>query len=364
MSPTTWRAALLVALAWALAAPPAGAQDAEPGAAPEPIAEEPASEEPASEEPAAEQAAAEAPEAHAAPAAPAAEAPLFERRPPPPLMVVVLPARRVPDAVVAAAREALVAQVTPMAGGRPVHAATAEALLEAIEACEDDACLGAQLAEAGAQAGVVLRLRRARRGLNATLELRDPVSGAPRLEAVEGALPRDADEVPEALAALSAQLEEAMPSPPPPPATLTVTVNVDGAAVQVDGHDLGTSPVAPVDLAEGEHEVVVRMPGYHAVRRRTRIGAGEQARVDVTLREVGVAPEPTGGAIADPDDPWAQPRDEGGDLTSEWWFWTIVGVGAAALIGGAIGIGVAASGGDQGPAMPEGIPLPPITGGM
>lgn len=294
--------------------------------------------------------------------------PLYERRTPPPVVVAVIGGRRVPNAIVTAARAALVEQLGPLVRGRDVRALEDEAALEAIAACEEDACVGAQIAEAGAQAAAVLRLERARRGYTATLELRDPVSGAPRREPLEGELPRDADAVAEALAPIAAELQAAMPSPPPRPGTLTVTVNVDGARVEVAGHDLGASPIAPVDVAEGNYEIVVMAPGYAAVRRQTRVRAGEQARVDVTLREIGA--EAIADAAASPtdgSDPWR--RDEGGgDLTGEWWFWAIIGGGAAVLIGLAIGIGVAVS--DSGPVepmmptQPDGIPLPPIMGGM
>jgi hypothetical protein len=182
---------------------------------------------------------------------------------------------------------------------------------------------------------------------------------------VTGPLPSAADGVAEALAPLSAQLEEAMPSPPPPPATLTVSVNIDGASVLVDGTDIGESPVAPVDVVDGQHEIVVTAPGYLSTRRQTQVRPGEQARLDVTIQEVGAAAGASGGGLGQPGtDAWATDTG-GGDVTSEWWFWTIIGGGAAILIGIAIGIGVAVA--DQGPAMPalpNGIRLPPITGGM
>ena len=290
-----------------------------------------------------------------------------QRRPPPPIMVLVVPARRVPDAISASASAALVTQLEAMSGGRPVLAvgAQAQAMIDAIAACEDDACVGALLAEAGAQAGAVLRLSRSRRGVSASLELRDPVSGTLRHEPIEGELPRTEDGVAEALASLSAQLEGSMPSPPPPPATLLVTVNVDGAAIELDGTEIGESPVAAVEVADGDHTIVVRADGYNIERRSTRVAPGARARVDVTLTEVGAVSQLTGEA-PDPDNPWAQPSEGEGELTEQWWFWTAIGGGAALLLGVVIIIGVAAS--DQGPPPeppdPTGIMLPPIMGGF
>jgi hypothetical protein len=297
-------------------------------------------------------------QAQDAPPAEDTDAPASRRatpRPPAPIMVAVLPAGRVPDPVVEAAQTAMVDAVTAMASGRPVHALVAPELRQTLAGCGDDACIGALLAQAGAQAGVIVRIGpRPRRPYQATIEMRDPVSGTAR-QTVEGELPLDAAAVGPAARALAEQLRDAMPSPPPRPATLTVTVNVDGARVSVDGEEIGVSPVAPIDVVEGPHEIAVLMPGYLSARRQVRVSSGEQARVDINLTPSGVAAatEPGGTAPA-----------AGGDVTGEWWFWTAIGVGAAVLAGIAIGIGVAASSGGQGMQDPRGILLPPIVGGM
>lgn len=303
-------------------------------------------------------------EGEASATAQAAEAPprAPEARPaPPPIMVVVLTSGRIAEDVSSAAQQAIVEQLTPMAGGRPVLALGAASIRDAIAACTEDACIGAQLAQAGAQAGVIARLHaRGRRPLEATIEIRDPVSGAPRHAPVVGELPLDAAALPQAMSALTAQLAGSMPNPPPPPATLLVTVNVDGARVQVDGEEIGTSPVAPVEVAEGAHEIVVLAPGYLSMRRQTQVRPGEQARVDVTLQSMAVS----GGSGEPMSDGTPRPTT-GSDVTSEWWFWTAIGGGAAVLIAIAIGVGVAVANGA--PPMqldPSGILLPPITGGM
>ncbi|MFK7984540.1 MAG: PEGA domain-containing protein [Sandaracinaceae bacterium] len=296
---------------------------------------------------------------------PMTEASPSASRAPLPIMVVVVPARRVSEETTQAVAAAVTAQVTPMAGRRPVHALADEAILSAMRACSDDACLGAQLASAQAQAGLVVRVSRTRSGHAASLEMRDPVSGALRGERIEGELPRDAEAIAEAIAPLSAQLEAQMPSPPPPPSTLLVTVNVDGARIQLDGEPLGESPVSRVELSEGPHTVSVAAPGHVPVQRRTEIGVGEQARLDVTLDVLGAeAVEASSGTVG--EGAWAMETGEpdDGELLEQWWFWTIVGGGAALLIGVAIGIGVAVS--DQGPSMldPQGIELPPLMGGL
>jgi hypothetical protein len=276
-------------------------------------------------------------------------------RPPPPLMVAVLTTGRVPEAVVSAVESAVVASVTAMAGGRAVHPLAAAELRSALAACRDDACIGALLAQAGAQGGVIVRMTARGRAARTALELRDPVSGTARQAPVQGDVPLDAATAGSAARALAEQLRDAMPSPPPRPASLTITVNVDGAQVSVDGEALGLSPVAPIDVVEGSHEVTVLMPGYRSVRRQVRVSPAEQARVDVNLAPAGA----DAAAMLSGDAPAA-----GGDVTGEWWFWTAIGGGAAVLVGIAIALGVAAGGGGAGPQEPTGVMLPPILGGM
>jgi hypothetical protein len=280
-----------------------------------------------------------------------------------PIMVVVQTMGRAAPELTAAAQQALVDQLTAMSGGRPVHALAAEDVLAQIAACSDDACHGAILASANAQTGVYLRLRaRGRRPLEAAIELRDPVSGATRMPAaVAGELPLDAAQIPAAMQALTAQVQGAMPSPPPPPSTLLVTVNVDGASVSIDGTDAGTSPIAAVEIAEGPHDVSVTLAGYRAVRRRIEVRPGEQARVDITLALAGAASVDVEGPAGDEDPGFFREPAASTDITGEWWFWTIIGGGAAVLIAIAIGVGVAVSSSGQ-PVEPMGIMLPPIEG--
>lgn len=318
--------------------------------------------------PAAEAPAAEAPAAEAAPAQTSTPRYAPRSAPPPPIMVVVLTTGRVSPEVVAAAQQALVDTITPMAGGRPVHALGAPELRDAIAACRDDACIGGHLGQAGAQAGVLVRLTaRGRRPLQTAIEIRDPVSGAARREPITGELPIAAAEIPAAMAALAGQLEGALPNPPPPPATLLVTLTVDGARVQIDGDEAGTSPLAPVEIAAGQHEVVVTAPGYLSQRRQSRIQPGERARIDVTLEPIeGGGGGGGGGQVfaggGGTGEGGGSPGQE--DLLTQWWFWTAIG-GGVLVLGIIIGVGVAVSDSSTPTQLdPTGIMLPPISGGM
>lgn len=318
---------------------PAGAQEGAASAAP---AEAPAS---AGDAPAVEAPAAEAslvPSATPTPSPPAV----------PPIMVVVTSSGRVPPELVEALRTRLVEQVTPMAGGRPVLPLMMESLSAAIVACGADApCIGGQIAGAGAIGAIVATLaRRTARGpVTLTLDIRDPVSGSPRIPTQTLALDPAGD-----VAALLSPLTEAMRpvmfTPPPPPPELLVTVNVDGAIVRVDDEVIGRTPVASVRLTPGRHVVMVSADGYSGTRRELELDPGERERLDLTLlvAEVVAMDEVI---VADGTVITSRPWYE------EWWVWTIVGGVVVVGVGVGVGVGVATSGP---PPDPMGIPLPPI----
>lgn len=276
---------------------------------------------------------------------------------PAPIMVVVLPSGHAPEDVADAARAAVIAQVTPMTGGRPVLPLMAPALRDAIAACTGDAaptCIGGQIAGAGAFGAILVRLsRRTTRGpTQLTLEMVDPVSGSPRLTPLTGTL-ADAASAAATLAPLTAQLQGVMFSPPPPPPTLLVTVNVDGARVRVDETELGESPVARTTLRHGRHVVQVTRAGYVSSRRTIELVDGQNERLDVIL-------SPSTATFG--DDAIAAPGTGGGGgtpITEEPLFWVAIGGGVLVIAGIAIGVGVAVANSGP-PPNPMGIPLPPI----
>ena len=91
------------------------------------------------------------------------------------------------------------------------------------------------------------------------------------------------------------------------PATLHVSSNLEGAAVALDGLDVG---VAPVDLTRpgGSYSLMVRREGY--VPYKTLVNAEPGAKLNLSA---DLTPEST-------------------PITKRWWFWT----GAAAIVTGAI----------------------------
>ena len=279
-------------------------------------------------------------------AAPASSAPSV-----PPVMVVALGSGRVPPELVEAVRSALVAQLDPLAGGRPVLPLALESLAASFAACgADAACLGGQIAGAGAIGAAIASLsRRGARGpVTLSLDLRDPVSGAPRLPTQTLSLDPAADPA-TALAPLVAALAPVFFSPPPPPPELLVTVNVDGAEVRIDDALVGRTPLAAQRLTPGPHVVMITALGHSGTRREVSLDPGERERLDVTLAPSAVMDE----VIA--ADGTAGPREP--EWYEQWWPWAIVGGVVAVGVGVGIGAGVAAS---EPPPLPMGIPLPPI----
>jgi hypothetical protein len=270
-----------------------------------------------------------------------------------PIMVVVLTSGRAPEEIAVAARDAVIAQVTPMTGGRPVLPLMAPALRDAIASCAEPTCIGGQIAGAGAFGAILVRLsRRAARGpTQLVLEMVDPVSGSPRLTPLAGTI-ADAASAAGALQPLTAQLEGVMFSPPPPPPSLLVTVNVDGARVRVDDAELGESPVARTTLRSGRHVVTVTRAGYVSSRRTIELVDGQNERLDVLL-------SPSTATMGDDTVTGIGAAGAGTPLVEEPLFWVAIGGGVLVIAGIAIGVGVAV--GNSGPPPdPMGIPLPPI----
>jgi hypothetical protein len=85
------------------------------------------------------------------------------------------------------------------------------------------------------------------------------------------------------------------------PATLHVGSNRPRAIVSIDGIDVGPAP-AELRRSAGEHDVVVREPGFTPYVTRVSLSPGEDTRLDAPLT---------------PERP---------SLFSRWWFWTAAGV--------------------------------------
>jgi hypothetical protein len=207
--------------------------------------------------------------------------------------------------------------------------------------------VGALVAEAGAIAGVVVRVARERRRdpITVTLEVVDPVSGSSRGASSSVAVVPDA---PEPLTTLVGEVRGLLPAPPAR-SSLLMAVNADGATVSVNGQSVGQAPLAPIDLPPGRYTVRATLPGYGDAEAAVTIARGEHARVNLDLSRGGESTaETTYGeeAPVDDDDP---------PIYTRWYVLTGAGV---VVVGAAVLIAVVASGDSE--RNVQAVAVPPI----
>ncbi len=87
-----------------------------------------------------------------------------------------------------------------------------------------------------------------------------------------------------------------------PGIVLVATTPAAAVHVQVDGADRGTTPLQPLEVAAGEHEVQLRAKGYKPVTTRLSVaGGGEQQTLRATLvpdrAPVSFSSEPAGATV-------------------------------------------------------------------
>lgn len=69
--------------------------------------------------------------------------------------------------------------------------------------------------------------------------------------------------------------------------TLRISCNVDGAAVTVDGHKAGETPLQEIYLETGDHKVMIQMKSYKKFQDTVTVVSGKTTTMDVTLHEAG-----------------------------------------------------------------------------
>jgi len=120
---------------------------------------------------------------------------------------------------------------------------------------------------------------------------------------------------------------------------LRIRASVSGAAVQLDGAALGTTPLpeAPIELNPGRHAVTVSADGYTTFRASPDITLGGLTTIDAKLEErVKLVRVET--------------RERATPVYRRWWLWTAVGaVAAAGVVTGAV-LGARAASGVSGPS--------------
>lgn len=110
-----------------------------------------------------------------------------------------------------------------------------------------------------------------------------------------------------------------------------VQANVDGAALFLDGRQVGSTPlVQPLRVGAGAHVIEARRPGYRDTRVAFDVMAGEDTQVQLALEAL---PTPATGRTSSA----GSPVEDEGSVAESWWLWTILGV---VVVGGAVTAGV------------------------
>jgi hypothetical protein len=83
--------------------------------------------------------------------------------------------------------------------------------------------------------------------------------------------------------------------------TLELRSSSRGAAVSLDGLELGTVPLKPVSVAPGKHKLKLTKDGYQTATRNVQIRAGRKTVLSIELKSMRVAPPPLALPVAPPD---------------------------------------------------------------
>ena len=125
--------------------------------------------------------------------------------------------------------------------------------------------------------------------------------------------------------------------------SIQVRSNFPGAAVSLDGTQVGTtgsSPVVISDVAPGRHEVTVEKSGYTTTKQEFTLAAGQTLPLSLTLSPVSVeVPRPDGGKVTEGGGATEPPSDSEGPSLTRTGFWVAL-VGTLASAGLALKFGL------------------------
>lgn len=194
---------------------------------------------------------------------------------------------------------------------------------ESYKACYDQACqieLGRELAAQKSLATQILKIGKTCRVTATLYDLKKSAAergatagGACQEDLLLGALEEIAAKLCEPLG-----LKKPGDDKPPPkvkrmPGTLVVNTEPPGATINVDGEEVGKSPLT-VELASGEYPVVASRPGFEDYQTRTKVISGQKNEIAMELN--GIYP--------------MHPFDKWGHVT----FWTGIGLLAFSGVSG------------------------------
>src|SRR5262245_37911238 len=126
--------------------------------------------------------------------------------------------------------------------------------------------------------------------------------------------------------------------------SIQVRANFPGAAVSLDGTQVGTtggSPVVINDVAPGRHEVAVEKSGYTTTKQEFTLAAGQSLPLNLTLSPVSVeVPRPEGGAKSSEGGTSEPSGGEGATLTRYGFWVALAGTAVSAAFAVKYGLSV------------------------
>jgi hypothetical protein len=127
--------------------------------------------------------------------------------------------------------------------------------------------------------------------------------------------------------------------------SISVRANFPGAAVSLDGTQVGTTGGAPIvinDVAPGRHEVSVEKSGYTTTKQEFTLATGQSLPLSLTLSPVSVeVPRPESGVKATENGGSGEPPSGEGPTLARTGFWiAVVGTVASAALALKYGLNV------------------------
>ncbi len=127
---------------------------------------------------------------------------------------------------------------------------------------------------------------------------------------------------------------------------LDIHVDVEGAAIELDGHPIGTSPLGiPFAVAPGEHRVSASLEGYTGDETTVTVEAGLTRNLALNLEPIpppAPAPEPepetepVPAPVSEPEPETVPEPEPTPGRRLGWWFWTPMALCMATTVGTAI----------------------------
>ncbi len=130
--------------------------------------------------------------------------------------------------------------------------------------------------------------------------------------------------------------------------TLEIEVSEEGAEIIIDDTLVGLSPVDPVTIETGEHEIIIRKTGFYEIKKRVKVVSDTTKKQSFNLVKIDTAggqqdkkPGLEDGGAAEDDDAASAEEPPSRRKLKPAVLWSMVGVTGALVVGAAVTGGLA-----------------------